>query len=100
MSKRPFRNRLNNLSPQEWLKFQKSWFIHNPPPRKKEVLRHPAKYPETLAQEFIEFFTQPGQVVLDQIRAVDAARLVRRLGRIDRRTCGVVVSVLQEMFAP
>ena len=65
MSKRPFRNRLNNLSPQEWLKFQKSWFIHNPPPRKKEVLRHPAKYPETLAQEFIEFFTQPGQVVLD-----------------------------------
>jgi DNA modification methylase len=65
MSKRPFRNRLNNLSPQEWLKFQKSWFIHNPPPRKKAVLRHPAKYPETLAQEFIEFFTQPGQVVLD-----------------------------------
>ncbi len=65
MSKRPFRNRLNNLSPQEWLKFQKSWFIHNPPPRKKEVLRHPAKFPETLAQEFIEFFTQPEGVVLD-----------------------------------
>jgi hypothetical protein len=28
-------------------------------------LRHPAKFPETLAQEFIEFFTQRGQVVLD-----------------------------------
>ena len=65
MSKRPFHNRLNNLTPKEWLKFQKSWFIHNPPPRKKKVLRHPAKYPETLAQEFIEFFTQPGQIVLD-----------------------------------
>jgi DNA modification methylase len=58
-------NRLNNLSPKDWLIFQKSWFVHNPPPRHKGVLRHPAKFPETLAQEFIEFFTKPGQVVLD-----------------------------------
>jgi DNA modification methylase len=65
MSKREFKNRLNNLSTKEWLKFQKSWFIHNPPPRKKGVLRHPAKYPETLAQEFIEFFTKEEQFVLD-----------------------------------
>ncbi|MBN1667148.1 MAG: hypothetical protein JW862_08660 [Anaerolineales bacterium] len=65
MAKRPFRNRLNNLTPKEWLKFQKSWFIHNPPPRRRDVLQHPAKYPETLAQEFIEFFTKPGQYVLD-----------------------------------
>ena len=65
MAKREFRNRLNNMSSKEWLKFQKSWFIHNPPPRKKGVLRHPAKYPETLAQEFIEFFTKEGQFVLD-----------------------------------
>ncbi len=65
MSDRPFRNRLNDLSPKEWIKFQKSWFIHNPPPRKKGVLRHPAKFPETLAQEFIEFFTRRGGTVLD-----------------------------------
>ena len=65
MAKREFRNRLNDMSTKEWLKFQKSWFIHNPPPRKKGVLRHPAKYPETLAQEFIEFFTKEGQFVLD-----------------------------------
>lgn len=63
--KRPFHNRLNDLTPKEWLKFQKSWFLHNPPPRQKGVLRHPAKFPETLAQEFIEFFTRRGQVVLD-----------------------------------
>ncbi len=62
---RPFRNRLNDLDPKSWLKFQKSWFVHNPPPRRKDVLRHPAKFPETLAQEFIEFFTQSGGVVLD-----------------------------------
>jgi DNA modification methylase len=63
--KRPFRNRLNDLSPKEWIKFQKSWFAHNPPPRRKDVLRHPAKFPETLAQEFIEFFTKRGEFVLD-----------------------------------
>lgn len=63
--RRPFRNLLNDLSPKEWIKFQKSWFLHNPPPRQKDVLRHPAKFPETLAQEFIEFFTKRGGVVLD-----------------------------------
>jgi DNA modification methylase len=58
-------NKLNDLSGKEWLKFQKSWFIHNPPPRKKNVLQHPAKYPETMVQEFIEFFTKKGMNVLD-----------------------------------
>ena len=65
MPKRSLINRLNDLEAKTWLKFQKSWFIHNPPPRAKDVLRHPAKFPETLAQEFIEFFTKRGQVVLD-----------------------------------
>jgi DNA modification methylase len=58
-------NKLNDLSGKEWLKFQKSWFIHNPPPRKKNVLQHPAKYPETLVQEFIGFFTKSCMNVLD-----------------------------------
>jgi DNA modification methylase len=65
MPKRQLTNRLNDLDSKTWLKFQKSWFVHNPPPRKKDVLRHPAKFPESLAQEFIEFFTKRGQVVLD-----------------------------------
>src|SRR5258707_10220184 len=34
------------------------------------------------------FGGKTGQVVLDQMRAVDTARLVRRLGRIDQRTGG------------
>jgi DNA modification methylase len=58
-------NKLNDLDPRAWLKFQKSWFVHNPPPRKKGVLAHPAKFPETLAQDFIEFFTKQGETVLD-----------------------------------
>lgn len=84
---RPFTNRLNNLDPKDWLKFQKSWFIHNPPPRRKDVLRHPAKFPETMAQEFIEFFTQRGQVVLDPMAGTGSA-LVAAL-RAGRHSYGI-----------
>ncbi|MBT4539181.1 site-specific DNA-methyltransferase [Candidatus Woesearchaeota archaeon] len=59
------KNRLNELSAKQWLKFTKTWFVHNPPPRKKVEQLHPAKYPENLIKEFIEFFTKPGQVVFD-----------------------------------
>jgi DNA modification methylase len=58
-------NKINELDAKTWLKFQKSWFVHNPPPRQRGVLTHPAKFPETMAQEFIEFFSKKGQVVLD-----------------------------------
>jgi DNA modification methylase len=87
MPKRPFRNKLNDLAPKDWLKFQKSWFLHNPPPRRKDVLRHPAKFPETLVQEFIEFFTKRGQVVLDPMAGTGSA-LVAAL-RAGRHSYGV-----------
>jgi DNA modification methylase len=81
------KNKLNNLTNKEWLKFQKSWFIHNPPPRKKGVLVHPAKYPETMAQEFIEFFTKAGETVLDPM-AGTGSTLVAAL-RTGRNSYGI-----------
>ena len=45
------------------------------------------------------FKGRDGQVVLDQIRTVDKARLVQKLGRIDTQTQEEVLSVLAEMFA-
>ena len=40
-----------------------------------------------------------GHVALDQLRTVDAERLVRRLGALDAATLGSVLAVLQEMFS-
>ncbi len=80
-------NKLNDLDSKRWLKFQKSWFIHNPPPRKKGVLVHPAKFPETLAQEFIEFFTKQGETVLDPM-AGTGSTLVAAL-RAGRNSYGI-----------
>src|ERR1700752_1137097 len=75
-------NKLNDLTSKEWLKFQKSWFVHNPPPRKKGVLVHPAKFPETMAQEFIEFFTKKGETVLDPMAGTGSTLIAAlRAGR-------------------
>lgn len=46
------------------------------------------------------FRRRDGQVVLDRIRTVDRARLVRKLGTLDRRTRRRVLEVLAEIFAP
>ena len=90
MAKRPFINRLNDLSPKAWLLFQKSWFVHNPPPRNREVIRHPAKFPETLAQEFIEFFTKQNQLVFDPM-AGTGSTLIAAL-RSKRHSFGIKIN--------
>ena len=46
------------------------------------------------------FQGKSGQIVLDQLRAVDQRRLVRRLGRIDAATRQAVLDTLAELFAP
>ena len=46
-----------------------------------------------------EFQGKAGQIVLDQIRTVDRARLVKKLGQIDSATQKAVLLLLAEMFA-
>jgi mRNA interferase MazF len=53
-------------------------------------------YPTRVA---CRFRRQSGEIALDQIRAVDRSRLVRRLGRISLATQEKVLAVLAEMFA-
>ncbi len=40
-----------------------------------------------------------GQIVLDQIRTVDKARLIKKLGVIDGQSQYEVIQILQEMFS-
>jgi mRNA interferase MazF len=54
---------------------------------------YPARVPCT-------FKGKDGQVVLDQIRTVDKSRLVQKLGRIDKQTQEVVLTIHAEMFSP
>ena len=46
----------------------------------------------------LTFRNKAGQVALDQLRAVDRQRLLRRLGRVSTSTAHEVSSVLVEMF--
>ncbi len=47
-----------------------------------------------------QFKGREGQIALDQIRTVDNNRLIRKLGRIEKRTADKVLTILNEMFAP
>jgi len=46
------------------------------------------------------FKGRSGQVVLDQLRTVDMARLVKQVGTLDRKSQGAVLKTLGAMFAP
>ena len=46
----------------------------------------------------LTFHGKHGQVALDQLRAIDRQRLVRKLGRISPKTAATVSTVLVEMF--
>ncbi len=53
-------------------------------------------YPTRVA---CRFQGKTGQIVLDQLRTVDKARLARRLGQIGGRTRQITLAILAEMFA-
>jgi len=47
----------------------------------------------------VTFQGKAGQIALDQIRVVDQARLVKRLGSISKTTQAKVLAILAEIFA-
>jgi mRNA interferase MazF len=46
------------------------------------------------------FKEEDGLIVLDQIRTVDRARIIKKLGQVDRSTAEHVLRILIEMFTP
>lgn len=57
------------------------------------------KGPSYPTRALCRFKGKNGQVVLDQIRAVDRSRLIKKLGKLDDITAAAVLHILQEMFA-
>ncbi len=75
------------------------------PPELNQHLRTVIVAPMT-SKGFVAPFRVPvthagtkGLIVLDQIRAVDKIRLVKRLGALNPRTLATVLTTLQELFA-
>jgi mRNA interferase MazF len=48
----------------------------------------------------VRFSGKDGQVVIDQLRTVDKARLAKRLGALEPDEATAVLDVLREFFAP
>lgn len=74
--------KLNELTGKEWIQFTKSWMRINAKGRGKTVVKHPAKYPEELVDEFVKFFTKTNDVVFDPFLGVGSTIVsAERLGR-------------------
>jgi len=46
----------------------------------------------------VSFRRKEGLILLDQLRALDKQRLIRRLGTVDNGTLALTLAVLREMF--
>ena len=84
------RNRLNELSGEEWLYFTKSVWTTAYPSELGHDLRkaHGANKPPRLMARLIEFFTRPGELVLDPFAGVGGTLLGAAICRRPRHCLG------------
>ena len=82
--------KLNDLDGKEWVKHTKSWFILRGKSRGKEVINHPAKYPEELAERYINFFTKKEEVVFDPFMGVGSTAVASK--KLNRDCYGIEIN--------
>jgi DNA modification methylase len=85
------RNKLNELSGEEWLYFTKSVWTTAYPSELGHALRkqHGANKPPRLMARLIEFFTRSGELVLDPFAGVGGTLLGAAIARGPRRAMGI-----------
>jgi 16S rRNA G966 N2-methylase RsmD len=64
-----------------------SWFVVKPPPREKNVLLHPAKFPEPLVDYFLGEFSHEGENVFDPMAGTGSTLLAALTAK--RRAYGI-----------
>ena len=62
------------------------WTIPKPPPRNKNEILHPAKYPETLIEMFVSEFSKPGDLVFDPMSGTGSSQLAAL--KLERKAFG------------
>lgn len=77
------------ISPDEMNKHIKTLIIA---PMTSTIKNYPTRIP-------IIFSEQKGSIVLDQIRVIDKARIVKKLGTLDIKTMTLVLNALEKMFS-
>lgn len=82
--------KLNDLTGKEWVIKTKSWFILRGKSRKNDVINHPAKFPEELAERFIEFFTKKGETVFDPFMGVASSAIAAQT--LERNCYGIEIN--------
>ena len=88
------RNQLNELSGEEWLYFTKSLWTTAYPSELGHARRraHGANKPPRLMARLIEFFTKPGELVLDPFAGVGGTLLGAAIARRPRRALGFEIA--------
>nr|BBH94184.1 methyltransferase [Thermogemmatispora argillosa] len=88
------KNTLNELTGAEWLYFTKSILITNYPSVYGHELRkaHGANKPPQLMSQLIEFFTKPGECVLDPFAGVGGTLIGASICKKPRRAVGIEIN--------
>ncbi len=88
------RNKLNELSGSQWLYFTKSLLTTSYPREFSHDLRkaHGANKPPRLMQQLIEFFTKPGELVLDPFAGVGGTLIGASICSEPRKCLGIEIN--------